>query len=586
MARPGWLDTNRTRAFPFLTDTVGKVSDSGPFNVRNLPLDAIVDAGFVVGPSSLYVSLGDYVYLSRVWRTGNRFYFEFLTTATGLLAKALVFSRNVAVDEFVTTFEELNHVEAEDSASISQTPCDDVLEWSGFITTGSLDTLAVLMDDGDIWTNPGNYGKLEPATIQNLNMLLVQSVSIANADRTPPTAGTECGDVSNYDPGMIRPWQTCLLGRLLFKPGFNITIEQDTTNNVINFRPTVGGGEGEPCGEVPTYPAEGEEGDDLSGALRCRDVLRSINGQGGSVFSLEANAGFSVIADPKNNRLVIDANFANMEACIAGISQSVFVPDTSVPLPPFVTTTTTLPPEHALWTPGDSNYPLCAWLKPETLASLYPSPTENMDDGWPDATNFGNDAAVFNLGFSPVSNSNTLHGYTVMSRVNTQGLILYNLLIDSGGTFSTFVLCKLGTINTSAAAILDTTNSQWSVFSQGHTGVGGQTSDGGLTLESDVWTLVSLESAGPTGTYVLRMNGRTVLTGIAGYGFFDQLLLGLNPSGNGASSGVSWYAELAAFFAVLPLAERQRMEGYIMWKFGLQQSLAVGHPYRGTPPRV
>lgn len=584
MARPGWLDENRTRAYPFLADTIG-VAIVGTPTVRNLTLEAIVDAGFVVGPSSGYVSLGDYVYLNRIWRSDNRFYFEFLSTASGLVAKPLVFSRNMANDEFVTTFEELTQIEAEDSASVSETPCDDILEWSGFITTGSLDRLAIDLADGDVWTNPGNYGKVEPAVVQNLNTLLVRSVSIANADRTPPTAGTECGDALNYDPGMIRPWQECLLGRLLFKPGFNIAIEQDTANNAINFRPTVGEGEGEPCGEVPTYPAEGEEGDNLSGALRCRDVLRSLNGQGGSVFSLEANAGFSLIADPNNHRLVIDANFANMEACIDGISQSVFVPEPGTTAPPKGTTTTTLPPSAPLWSPDYSNFPLGAWLKPETLEFLY-SDGDSIDSGWFDSSGLGNNADIVNPPFAPTVHFNNLNGYPVISRVNTQGLKFYYLLNESGGTLSTYILVKTSVLNTADCPFMDTLGSQWSVFNNGHTGVGGNTSEGGLSIEADTWSLVSLECAGPGGTYVLRVNGNQVLTGIATYGFFDLLVLGLNPSGFGASNGITVQSEFVAFYAVLPPNERYKVEGYIMWKFGLENSLPPGHPYRFTPPKV
>lgn len=586
MARPGWLDENRTRAYPFVANTVGVPIDGTP-TVRNLTFDAIVDAGFVAGPGSSYASLGDYIYLNRVWRADNRFYFEFLTTALGLLNKPLVFSRNLSSDEFVTSFEDLTRIEAENSASVSDDPCDDTLEWNGFITTGSLDALALLMDDGDVWLNAGSYGKLEPATVQNLNTLIVQSVSIANADRTQPLSGTECGDAANYDPGMVRPWQECLLGRLLFKPGYNVTIEQDTTNNAITFRPAVGEGAGEPCGEVPTYPAEGEEGDDLSGSLRCRDVLRSINGQGGSVFGVEANAGFSVIADPKNNRLVIDANFANMEACIAGVSQSAFVPDPDVPPSPATTTTTTEAPVAPLWLPTDSPFPLACWLKPETLNDMYPSDGEVMSMGWYDGLFGLHNAEVANPSFPPFSYQNVINGYNVMRRVNTQGLKFSNLLAQSGGTFSTYMFVRPGNITEGMSAFMDTVNRQWSVFSPtSRTSVGGVTTLSGVGMTPGEWALVSLECAGPSGLYSIRINGNLAYLGTAGNGFFDQLVLGLNPSGDGESSPITEYVEFSAWFAVLPSSERAKQEGYIAWKFNKASLLPPDHPYRFAPPRV
>jgi hypothetical protein len=38
--------------------------------------------------------------------------------------------------------------------------------------------------------------------------------------------------------------------------------------------------------------------------------------------------------------------------------------------------------------------------------------------------------------------------------------------------------------------------------------------------------------------------------------------------------------------AVLPTAERQKIEGYLAWKWGLQGSLPVGHPYENNPPTL
>jgi hypothetical protein len=593
VARAGWLDENETRCFPFLENTIG-IAISGSPTVRNLPLNAVVDAGFVVGATSGYSSLGDYVFLNRIWRLDNRFYFEFLSTATGLTGKALVFTRNLMEGKFVTSFEDLLDVEADSSQSISQTPCDDRLEWHGFLTTGPLDDLAALLDDGDAWYNPGSQGRIEPAVIQNLSELLVESVSVANADRTTPLAGTECGDAIDYDPGEVRPWQSCVVGRLLFKPGFNITIEQDTANNALNFRPAVGDGVGEPCGEVPTHPAEGDEGDDLSAALRCRDVLRSINGQGGSVFSLEANAGFALTADPKNNRLIIDANFINMAACIDGVSLSIFSPEPdTTPEPPGSTTTTT-PEPSALWSPELSPYPLATWYNSDSIGTLYGDEAP-MTVGWPADGRvpgiFSQDYSVADVPFgatAPIAKLGELNGFNVVARSGSQGLQIQGLLNISGGTLSLFFMMRYNAGGSSnRIPIFDTPNSQFSAFtSDSYTAVGGVGQAAGLAIPEDTWCIVSLESAGPGSTYTLRVNGNPVLTGVSGNAFFDSIHLGLNPSGMGTVEGIHIHAEIVGFFAVLPKSERTKVEGYYAHRFAQTSMLPFNHPYRFTAPRV
>lgn len=45
-------------------------------------------------------------------------------------------------------------------------------------------------------------------------------------------------------------------------------------------------------------------------------------------------------------------------------------------------------------------------------------------------------------------------------------------------------------------------------------------------------------------------------------------------------------SELVYIDGTLTLANRERMEGYLAWKWGLVASLPVGHPYKSIPPTV
>lgn len=58
---------------------------------------------------------------------------------------------------------------------------------------------------------------------------------------------------------------------------------------------------------------------------------------------------------------------------------------------------------------------------------------------------------------------------------------------------------------------------------------------------------------------------------------------------NNASIGRNWwgpFAEVVCTSTRLTEADRQRVEGYMMWKWGLQANLPVGHPYKNEAPRV
>lgn len=45
-------------------------------------------------------------------------------------------------------------------------------------------------------------------------------------------------------------------------------------------------------------------------------------------------------------------------------------------------------------------------------------------------------------------------------------------------------------------------------------------------------------------------------------------------------------AEVVIVQSVLSTTDRQKLEGYLAWKWGLQADLPVGHPYKNTPPTI
>jgi Putative phage tail protein len=55
-------------------------------------------------------------------------------------------------------------------------------------------------------------------------------------------------------------------------------------------------------------------------------------------------------------------------------------------------------------------------------------------------------------------------------------------------------------------------------------------------------------------------------------------------AGGGTANWSGWIAEVILYSEVLSEADRQRVEGYLAWKWGLASVLPIGHPYKLTPP--
>ncbi len=55
-------------------------------------------------------------------------------------------------------------------------------------------------------------------------------------------------------------------------------------------------------------------------------------------------------------------------------------------------------------------------------------------------------------------------------------------------------------------------------------------------------------------------------------------------NGNGATHAFGDYAELGATRLALGLSDRQKLEGYLSWQWGLEGDLPGGHPYKLSPP--
>jgi len=321
MAIPGWLDSNKNRCFPFVTDTIGWPI-AGPVTLRNLPYETICDFGVNIRNVG-FDPQEHKVWLAGIVRTNNTLWFEFRSDCPQLSNQPLIFTRNISDTAYTASYADSDDyigsiIISSDSYSASgnsastgsassgsdstSTNCYQIGTWWGYLVTGELDNLiALLPNNGD-----AIVGKIEiePALI-DAQSGWVDNIDLVNDIRTTFTAAPECNGVETDITSLLSA--RCLSGIIVFRPGYNCTIRADTAKNSVIISGVVGAGEGEPCGDVPLGPNDdpkpGFAGRD--GGLGCGQVLRIFNGIEGPQIGLTGQNRVIVTPLPSENTLKI-----------------------------------------------------------------------------------------------------------------------------------------------------------------------------------------------------------------------------------------------------------------------------------------
>jgi hypothetical protein len=342
MARPGFYNENMNRDYPFLH-----------LETDDLPDSAICDFGCVMGIDSGFIAGTHSVWLAKIRSVNNLVEFLFETDAPGLAGQVLRFERNLTDPKYTTSYEDA--VEADQASQIDcNLDCDSSIEcvddpeetchgttsWYGFLVTGDLEELidslpcTTVTCDTWIWNHCEQEYEIpiEPSLIQSLTDSFVRTINVANADRTRANAPEDCREYCWPFPiteHYIRC--ECMVGDLRLQAGYNTCIEVDELENTVTINACLGGGEGEPCEEVRVTddedPPEGRT--TLDGALRCDEVVRSINGVGRRFFEILGGQGVVVTSLPEEHKIVVDINLQTLSICTDYRDQSSLVSESS-----------------------------------------------------------------------------------------------------------------------------------------------------------------------------------------------------------------------------------------------------------------
>ena len=314
MARPGFYNDNEYRSYPFVDKPLSSTKPA-----YEMPDDAIVDAGFIMGLDAQFDDSTHKVQLSSVSAADGLLRFTFIATAPDCVGKNIVFTRSYYFDEddMLRVLDKEWALETAESNS-SGLVCADEPVWSGFLVTGKLEKLIADVDTRGGFVSFAGFYEIEPARIQNLNKAYLRSISVGNYERTkvPPCENT---DTTIQSPQIIMN-AACLQGELLFKAGYNARIRQSTRARELYFAAERGSGQKEDTalcsnhGEIPFYDNEVNEkpfvhgntrSKFLSGGWSCKDLIFTINGVGGSNVNLVGGKNVEIGYDDTANAITV-----------------------------------------------------------------------------------------------------------------------------------------------------------------------------------------------------------------------------------------------------------------------------------------
>ena len=114
-----------------------------------------------------------------------------------------------------------------------------------------------------------------------------------------------------------------------------------------------------------------------------------------------------------------------------------------------------------------------------------------------------------------------------------------------------------------------------------------------LTAVSNDWFLINAQMDLASGSMELFVNAvsedtnATLDTGATSSTVFDRIRIGRIALNFGSAQYFQGdIAEIVVISGDVTAATRQKVEGFMAWKWGFAQFLPVGHPYESTPPQV
>jgi hypothetical protein len=257
------------------------------------------------------------------------------------------------------------------------------------------------------------------------------------------------------------------------------------------------------------------------------------------------------------------------------------------------------------------------WRPNAPVGPLLWSPALIDTEGWWDASDLSTITVISNevrvlaektgnspdltayAGFAPATGTYTLNGLNMLYYDGTEAMATYDgdFVVPSSGNFSVFqvgeVFLPLENVADGMYAMLDPSGADWQFV-------------GGVNVNDWNGRLVVSELGGTNTNYASPMGiGGAIYNTVFNFDesrvdgyvtgdFREGTTYTAKPTSpqtfivmsNRVGNALAGHVGETIIVEDVTEATRQKIEGYLAWKWGLQNNLPVGHPYEFTPPTV
>jgi hypothetical protein len=218
------------------------------------------------------------------------------------------------------------------------------------------------------------------------------------------------------------------------------------------------------------------------------------------------------------------------------------------------------------------------WFRPDALSA-------GLMDTWPDVAGTAQNAIGTGTGRPTV----------VMDAINGLPAVQFDgsndeLVVRPGpwnAGITIFILAKMNEVLDDYGGFMtnrSTNSTQW--FSIGHRSIGtlALETSMGITIEGPVISnqTVLISATFSAGAQALFLNGASVGSSSRPSIGLDSQVLRLGTWLSSTQGLLGQLGEVIVYSTQLPADERQRIEGYLAWKFGVQTNLPASHPWANT----
>jgi len=238
-----------------------------------------------------------------------------------------------------------------------------------------------------------------------------------------------------------------------------------------------------------------------------------------------------------------------------------------------------------LWTPAQISTAL--WLDAADASTI--TLNGSTVSQWNDKSGNGRNVSQPTASAQPTSNTRTLNGLNVLDfnvdiigrstpfvTINTPWLVYSVITFDSFTGNPVYI--GLQGAQTTHMGWSNNGNIQFYNNSTGVVGLSGVV----ITANTPAFVGVQYDTTNLTGLYNGAAQGSPAVTILA-----DTALFNIGSHASGASNYFDGaIGEIVFIQSTVSLSNRQKLEGYLAWKWGLQANLPVGHPYKNSPPTV